>query len=291
MMNLFEGNITTHWQMDETHGSSSHSTIFRSYSTGANVFLPPENGRGAIQTNSPMQETADAYAFVFSNVSQYNNMVGVIDGSDYLVSTETAASRFVAPEAANGNPACILVGYEDVNSMYTSPNYTDSTMLYQGVMDCNTGMFQWQNGSQTLPASFYLSAKPTWWGSEPWPPIGPDVTGGDFTDWENTTAATTKGHVNKIPALNCFNLSTSNGTTNTGSFDAANCYTTSTTPMGDGGVTSDGGSINGDGGSPKNPGSSGGCSCRAAPSETNAPATWLAGALGLLVVRRRRRLS
>jgi len=32
--------------------------------------------------------------------------------------------------------------------------------------------------SQTLPPSFYKSAKPAWWGSLPWPAIGPDVTGG-----------------------------------------------------------------------------------------------------------------
>jgi MYXO-CTERM domain-containing protein len=249
MMNLFEGNITTHWQMDQTHGSSSHSTIFRSYSTGANIFLPPQNGRGTIQAQGPMQQTANAYAFVFSNVSQYNNMVGVIAGADYLVNGQKAAARLVAPQATKGNPACILVGYEDDTSMFTTPNLTETTMLYQGVMDCTTGTFQWQNGSQTLPASFYLSAKPAWWDAEPWPPIGPDVTGGDFADWENATAATARGHVNKIPAVNCFNTSTANGTTNTGAFDATKCYYGAPPPPpGDGGVTADGGAAGTGGG-------------------------------------------
>lgn len=33
-------------------------------------------------------------------------------------------------------------------------------------------------GTQSFPASAYLSAKPSWFGATPYPPIGPDVTGG-----------------------------------------------------------------------------------------------------------------
>src|SRR5260370_16954992 len=36
----------------------------------------------------------------------------------------------------------------------------------------------WASGmSQALPTSFYLSAKPAWWGALPYPAIGPDVKG------------------------------------------------------------------------------------------------------------------
>jgi len=31
---------------------------------------------------------------------------------------------------------------------------------------------------RTLPASFYLAARPAWWGRLPFPAVGPDVTGG-----------------------------------------------------------------------------------------------------------------
>src|SRR3989442_10415228 len=37
--------------------------------------------------------------------------------------------------------------------------------------------------SQVLPPSFYLSGKPSWWGTMPWPAIGPDVAGGDISGY------------------------------------------------------------------------------------------------------------
>ena len=33
-------------------------------------------------------------------------------------------------------------------------------------------------GYPRLPPSFYLTGKPAWWGSMPFPATGPDVTGG-----------------------------------------------------------------------------------------------------------------
>ena len=56
--------------------------------------------------------------------------------------------------------------------------------------------------SQALPTSFYLGRQPAWWttpfGTPPWPPIGPDVAGG------NISTSPTGGHANKIPARLCF---------------------------------------------------------------------------------------
>ena len=45
-----------------------------------------------------------------------------------------------------------------------------------------------------LPPSFYLLSKPDWWGTMPWPAIGPDVTGGDDPT----------GHVYANPAELCY---------------------------------------------------------------------------------------
>jgi hypothetical protein len=50
--------------------------------------------------------------------------------------------------------------------------------------------------TQVLPSSFYLAGKPSWWGSVPWPAIGPDVTSGNLTN--------TGGHANRLPAQVCF---------------------------------------------------------------------------------------
>jgi MYXO-CTERM domain-containing protein len=308
MMNLFEGNISTHWQMDDIHGSSSHSTLFRNYSTGTNLYVPPGDVRGPLQMSAAMRESSGVAAYTLSYLAQYNNLVGVIDASDYEVNTLMAVGELLSP-ATSSDPACLSVGYADEGAG-PSPNATQSTMLYQGVMDCVAGTFHWQMAALTLPASFYLPGKPAFWGSEPWPPIGPDVTGGDFSDWANSTASTTKGHVNKIPALSCFDTVTSNGTTNVTTFDAHDCYATSSPPGMDGGVHGsgdggtvgwreggspgkDGGGVGPDGGSPGNGaatgGSGGGCGCRAG----GAPVTELGGALalglGLLAAARPRR--
>ena len=75
----------------------------------------------------------------------------------------------------------------------------------------------WASGvTQTLPASFYLSAVPAWWEGAHWPAIGPDVTGGSGPG----------GHAYSIPAQNCY-TNVMGGTDGSGSpltFNAATCY-------------------------------------------------------------------
>ncbi|MGA8866954.1 MAG: hypothetical protein WB510_08295, partial [Candidatus Sulfotelmatobacter sp.] len=80
---------------------------------------------------------------------------------------------------------------------------------------------KWVNGNSVpqnhnLPVSFYYNSMPSWWnssfGTPPWPPIGPDVTGGQGP----------AGMAHEIPAYLCF----ANGTFTSGvlNFDANNCY-------------------------------------------------------------------
>jgi hypothetical protein len=71
--------------------------------------------------------------------------------------------------------------------------------------------------SHTLPNSFYLPTQPNWWGSEPFPAVGPDVSGGSGPS----------GLVYNNPAANCYlNVlaGTSNGTGSPLGFDASKCY-------------------------------------------------------------------
>src|SRR5581483_10023420 len=60
-----------------------------------------------------------------------------------------------------------------------------------------SGLSQFSNpvpSTQTLPPSLYLSSKPSFFGSTPWPAIGPDVTSGTETG----------GHAFRIPARRCY---------------------------------------------------------------------------------------
>ena len=93
-----------------------------------------------------------------------------------------------------------------------------SSALVHGVYDYGTNSTIWSGSlTHTLPASFYLTAKPSWWGSAPWPAIGPDVTSGTFV----------AGHANNNPAKNCYE-NTMGGSIGAGSplstFNATSCY-------------------------------------------------------------------
>jgi len=91
-----------------------------------------------------------------------------------------------------------------------------STAFLHGNYDTASKSVFWDIGrtvSHTLPASLYLNSKPSWFGSTPWPPIGPDVAQG----------MDASGHVYAIPALVCYNKTPkdSNGML---IFDANYCY-------------------------------------------------------------------
>jgi len=78
-----------------------------------------------------------------------------------------------------------------------------------------------------MPSSFFLSSKPTWWvnafgAAPPWPPIGPDVTGGSDT--------ATAGHANLIPAALCY-AGLSRDSTGAKQFDATTCYASQAAPQ------------------------------------------------------------
>jgi len=196
MMNLFEGNIGDKFQPDSTWGSSSHTTIFRNHFTGSRQYIPPLNARGALQTGSATWEDANSFAYTIDFLAQFTNAVGNISGSAHLLG-RSPASFTISPVAGGSNPACWRIGYLSGNDAASSLINADSTMFKHGMYDCNTGAITWDAGhpDHTLPASFFLSLKPSWWGTVPWPAIGPDVTGGNISN--------VNGHANKIPAQLC----------------------------------------------------------------------------------------
>jgi hypothetical protein len=79
--------------------------------------------------------------------------------------------------------------------------------------------------TQTLPTSFYLTSKPLWWpAAKAWPPIGPDVAGGNI--------ANVGGHAFTIPAQDCYTnimVGPADGSGAALNFNANTCYTTSNT--------------------------------------------------------------
>ena len=99
-----------------------------------------------------------------------------------------------------------------------------------GTSEVPTSLSKYANAvpaTTTLPASFYLSTKPAWWPSgKAWPPIGPDVTGGN--------APNVGGHAYTIPAQDCYLHvmgGAANGTGAVLNFNASRCYGSSSVTL------------------------------------------------------------
>ena len=124
----------------------------------------------------------------------------------------TGANRFCGNASDTGwSSTCghtseVPVNLSGVQSAYSNPvpSYGD------------TGAKQ-----PAMPASFYAHAIPSWWPKgKPWPPIGPDVTGGNI-------GGLLAGHAYTIPAEDCYLKvmeGNSDGTGGPYGFNERKCY-------------------------------------------------------------------
>jgi hypothetical protein len=198
-MVLHEGNDAIGIEGDVVHGSHHFLTAFRNY------FVGWETGK-TDQTNP-----VNFYAF-----SRYMNIVGnVLGKAGYHTAYEANSSTAIYNLGAAGNstPSDPLVK----STLLRWGNYDTVTQTPRFVAsEVPSTLAAYSNpvpASTTLPASFYLAAKPAWWGSMPWPAAGPDVTGGPGPG----------GHSYKIPAHVCYDNSPKNSS-GVLTFNAATCY-------------------------------------------------------------------
>jgi hypothetical protein len=220
-LDLFEGNEGSGLQADAIHGTHNLMTLFR------NRFLGWETGK-----------TTNTIPVQIETYSRFFNVVGNVLGyPGYHTQYED-----LTPTGRNGASSIYVFGWS-TGGGGTAGNLADdpivaSTVMRWGNYDTVTNTTHWDssevpNGlssyanpvpsSQSLPASFFLSGKPSWWGTPwgnpPWPAIGPDVSGGDGPG----------GHSYHIPAELCYQNTSkdSNGILN---FNADKCYTSSPVP-------------------------------------------------------------
>ena len=210
-MNLIESNQGTGFIEDAIHGTHNFSTVFRNQYSG----LAP----GELQQTVPI---------ILQSYSRYANLIGNVLGTPSYHNQYQSSSG--AKESAC-DTSIYNLGWSTSECSNGAPIPADplvvSTLLRWGNYDVVNGSAQWNTaevptgisaysnavpGSHNLPNSFYLSGQPSWWGSAPWPAIGPDVTGGTGPG----------GHAYNIPAQLCY----AGGTFTGGimNFDANNCY-------------------------------------------------------------------
>jgi len=224
--NLLEGNVAQHFRPDEAWGSSSHNTFFRSWVTGTTQICEPFFGRGVPGSCHPAVQANRA--LTIDSKSLYYNIVGAIAGSAAVASQMLEVALVVSPQNRNYEQTAydMNFGYRgsggatgDCSSTSTCPAYT--TAFIHGVYTNADKNIIWDpsHSNHIIPESFYLNSKPSWFGSTPWPPIGPDVTGGSGPG----------GHAYMIPAQACY-TNTPKDSNGYLVFNANNCYGTGSIP-------------------------------------------------------------
>jgi hypothetical protein len=263
--NLLEGNATTDFIADDSWGTSDLITIFRNHAVGW-------------QRNYTMQ----TYPLDIDYGVRAVNVIGNVLGEPgyhsqyeaYATSSSGGVYRLVDGGATSSgagavNQSIYVLGWSNSGGLgnCTVPPGCDSltqpTMMRWGNYDVVDAAVEWNTteaspaavayvnanpvpSSQTLPNSFYLTSRPAWFRSVPFPPYGPDVsngttgicTSGTYTGvWATSpaqcaggsyTASAWGGHANANPAQDCYlNVmgGPSDGSGSVLSFDANVCYT------------------------------------------------------------------
>jgi len=214
MYNLFEGNNGSGYWGDVFHGTSGLNTVFRNRAVGW------ETGKTAVTV--PVQ---------LESYNRFDNIIGNVLGqfgyhTTYQTSLGVAASASIYDLGA-GNTEGLVTVLSDSLVASTLMRWGNYDVVNAAVRFVNSevpsGISSYANpvpASSALPPSFYLSAKPSWWPSgKVWPPIGPDVTGGNIPNLA--------GHAYTIPAQDCYaNVmgGPSDGSGSILTFNANTCY-------------------------------------------------------------------
>jgi hypothetical protein len=166
---LFEGNEATNFDNDFTHGSSYSHTVLRNHFSGFRRTTPATQNLRTI-----------GLSYGATNFSFVGNLLGLpgrMDGWTY------EAGPGVVGQTRN----IWQLGYEPSFWSQEADPKVLATVIREGNFDYLTSSVGWSNGALAIPDSYYLSAKPTFFGSCRWP-------------WVDPTAATAGAQQSVLPA-------------------------------------------------------------------------------------------
>jgi hypothetical protein len=167
--NLFEGNYGTEIVSDFSYGANGYNTYFRNRFTGYDpsfTVTNEANGTGVFKSGS--QEC------IYSAIKNYaGNILGNVLGT-------TNVNTLYASPNGDGSYNAIYAFGDNNGGNYPAFNTVDAqvaaTTFLHDNWDVVTGNTVVSNGyTTTLPASLYLTNKPSWMGSLPFPAYGPDL--------------------------------------------------------------------------------------------------------------------
>lgn len=167
---LFEGNYSFNADSDYTHGNAIYLTFFRNWLSG--------------QRRS-FKDTGNVRAVGLAYGSWWDSFVGNVLGRSGQMAgwhyTDSAMSCDASGNNCTGNNAnwtdrtVWRLGYDPVRwGMHPDPK-TLSTIIRDGNYDFLTNSQRWHNTPVgfAIPDSLYLKAKPSFFGSNPWPWVNP----------------------------------------------------------------------------------------------------------------------
>jgi hypothetical protein len=191
---LIEGNWSPNIGSDSTHGNAGFHVNFRNYASGRNS-MPYNIGGGVIGLPRQNMRAAgmDAWSREHAFVGNVLNAVDVGSGTYY----EFTPAYHVAGVA----PIYRLGDNGDGGAGGHWDDGTAASMIYRnGNWDSVTGTISWDPATtlRNLPASLYLSAKPSFFGGLAWP-------------WVDATGATAAERVRVLPAKARYDAGTPNG--------------------------------------------------------------------------------
>jgi hypothetical protein len=205
--NLIEGNDTTGLKADMVHGTSNWETWFRNYAHGW------ETGK-----------SSSTYPVQIYKYNRFFSALGNVLGTSGTHTTyEGGGDNSIFNLDVDGcNPtACAATGHV-AESLFRWGNWDVVSGTKWDSSEVPSGLTNYANAvpsAQSVPNSLYLSAKPSFFGSNTWPPIGPDVSSG--------TISGVGGHAYKLPAKLCYDNGTKDGNGFLTAFDGSTggaCY-------------------------------------------------------------------
>jgi hypothetical protein len=163
MMNLFEGNyMDTRFRFDFTWGTTSHNTMLR---------------------NRVINETNPTYTGIRNLIdlwqgARYHNVVGNVLGTvgQENIYEETSGSP-------NNGKSVYAFGEQSSFGLRGNDSNVAATVLRHGNWDSVNNSVLWDATilDHQIPTSYYLTSKPSFFGSCTWPPIGSDLMPMDGT--------------------------------------------------------------------------------------------------------------
>jgi hypothetical protein len=173
MFNLWEGNVTYHPRFDNTHGSASDFTLLR------NWFRGPQFWEYNYASIIDMEENHSRFNII-------GNVLGSLSVSNaYAHSAWVSFTQFMCNPSAYGNGVLptYAVGYnknpgEVISNSYSGMNLFTNYIVMGNYEFVGTNAQVWRyptNMADTIPNSYYYTAKPAYFGSLTWPPIDPTL--------------------------------------------------------------------------------------------------------------------